>query len=502
MERVKEFKHLESVGGNEADDKESDSSEEEDDEIDEDGGGYKQLPFEPVLVGGDAEVATGYEQAKDGGGVGNLQAYSGAALGDMQADAGGADGNGQFVTGAAAANAQAYAAGADGNVEFFAGATAGNAHAVAGAADGNMQLFAGGAAGNAHAVAGAPAGDTQVAAGDALPTRGRRTALPGAHHATMYLLAEIDDMHNTMSILHENQASLTQVEQERDALREEVSVLHTKIRLLQSKSIDGVEVVDFDDPQIDVEKLPKVDGKIHIPTILSDDEVFTVRFLPFLAVSRAQKNVLHVYVVMMTAGPAAKMQFYPEWADMVPLMVRKYYRLGVCKDLYYFVAGGDAKKEAAAMDKIANKRQTMNKTFKLYGCGAGGGVSEEKWPELKRVGLNPTTKSPLKIPALGYVCHVVEWPMAHRKGRNSPSLDTVELNNRNSVTEKTAVCVSWLNEWLEREPGLFKADVPPGFEMGTAFSGKDELKVRILIEGWEAFFFPSGVPLVDDWPPA
>ncbi|CAI5511763.1 unnamed protein product [Closterium sp. Naga37s-1] len=346
------------VGGDKDSDEDSDSEEEGTDDDNEEAGGYQQLPFEPVLVGGDAEATNGYEQADAAAGVGIMQAYSGAAVGDMQAEAGGAHANVQFDTGAAAGNAQAFAGGA---VQFFAGAAAGNAQGVAGAAEGNAQ----------------------VAAANVLPTKRLRSALhlccvyvmavPDVHHATMNrnLVAEMDDMRNTMAILQENHAATAQIEQERDALRGEVAVLHAQIRMLQSRTIDGVEAVDFDNPQIDVEKLPKVDGKIHIPTILSDDEVFAV-----------------------------------------------------------------------------------------------------------------------------------EWPMAHWKGQNSPSLDTVELNNRNCVTEKTAVCASWLKEWLERDPAVFKADVPQGFEMGTAYSGKDKLKVRILIEGWKAYLFPSGVPQVEYWPPA
>ncbi|CAI5959582.1 unnamed protein product [Closterium sp. NIES-65] len=200
--------------------------------------------------------------------------------------------------------------------------------------------------------AGAAVGNGAAPCENQVPIRGARSArkhiVPDAHHAAINrrLEAELEDLRNTLAAFRSG-----------------------------THAIDGPD--DVDDPRINMDRLPKVDGKIHIPTSLSDDEAFA-------------KNALAVYVGMITAGPAKSMQFYPDWPDLVPLMVRRYVRLGVCKDLYYFVAGGDKLKEDEAMDKIANKRQTMNKTMKLYGCGAGGGVAKERWHELERVGLRPT----------------------------------------------------------------------------------------------------------------
>ncbi|CAI5990556.1 unnamed protein product [Closterium sp. NIES-65] len=93
----------------------------------------------------------------------------------------------------------------------------------------------------------------------------------------------------------------------------------------------------------------------------------------------------------------------------------------------------------------------------------------------------------VKIPAVGYLCNVVEWPLENHKGKKGhASLDNNETNNRNNVHAKTRVVAAWLKETLEREPATFKIDEPMGFEMGIG-------KVRILIEGYELFFFPSGV---------
>ncbi|CAI5934210.1 unnamed protein product [Closterium sp. NIES-64] len=227
--------------------------------------------------------------------------------------------------------------------------------------------------------AGAAVGNGAAPCENQVPIRGARSALPDAHHAAINrrLEAELEDLRNTLAVMQYNQTTQQQIEKERDELRQEVSALRDEIQAFRSgtHTIDGPD--DVDDPRINMDRLPKVDGKIHIPTSLSDDEAFA-------------KNALAVYVGMITAGPAKSMQFYPDWPDLVPLMVRRYVRLGVCKDLYYFVAGGDKSKEDEAMDKIANKRQTMNKTMKLYGCGAGGGVANERWHELERVGLRPT----------------------------------------------------------------------------------------------------------------
>ncbi|CAI5965105.1 unnamed protein product [Closterium sp. NIES-65] len=225
-----------SVGGDEDTDEESDSAEEEDD-VAEDVGGNQQLPFEPVLVGGDAEAVNGYEQGDAGAGVGN-----------MQADGRGANGNGQLVTGGASGNAQAFAGGSDGNVELSAGATAGNAQAVTGA----------------------------PAARNVVPTRGHRSA----RNVTC-------------------QKTQQQIEKERDELQQQVSELRDEIQAFRSgaREIDGPD--DVDDPRINIDKLPKVEGKIHIPTSLSNDEAFA-------------NNALAVYVMMITAEPAKSMQFYPD----------------------------------------------------------------------------------------------------------------------------------------------------------------------------------------------
>ncbi|CAI6001040.1 unnamed protein product [Closterium sp. NIES-65] len=88
----------------------------------------------------------------------------------------------------------------------------------------------------------------------------------------------------------------------------------------------------------------------------------------------------------------------------------------------------------------------------------------------------------------------VEWPLENHKGKKGhASLDNNETNNRNNVHAKTRVVAAWLKETLEREPATFKIDEPMGFEMGIG-------KVRILIEGYELFFFPSGV-VPTPWPP-
>ncbi|CAI5535357.1 unnamed protein product [Closterium sp. Naga37s-1] len=224
-----------------------------------------------------------------------------------------------------------------------------------------------------------------------------------------------------------------------------------------------------------------------------------------------------------------------------PHLVRKYIAEGTTQDEYYLFMGGNSKRIERALKVIGCKRANMNKPIKLWAWGAGGVIDKEKWFLLKVGGIIPTQardeewvekfKHPkygydwhcsaqgrpfanagfelavkkafvsarcnmfaVKIPAVGYLCNVVEWPLENHKGKKGyASLDNNETNNRNNVHAKTRVVAAWLKKTLDREPATFKIDEPMGFEMGVG-------KVRILIEGYELFFFPSGV-VPTPWPP-
>ncbi|CAI5965516.1 unnamed protein product [Closterium sp. NIES-65] len=210
------------------------------------------------------------------------------------------------------------------------------------------------------------------------------------------------------------------------------------------------------------------------------------------------------------------MEFYPLWEEFQLHLVRKYIAEGTTQDEYYLFMGGNNKRIERALKVIGCKRANMNKPIKLWAWGAGGVIDKEKWFLLKVGGIIPTQardekewvekfKHPkygydwhcsaqgrpfanagfelavkkafvsarcnmfvVKIPAVGYLCNVVEWPLENHKGKKGyASLDNNETNNRNNVHAKTRVVAAWLKETLDTEPATFKFDEPMGFEMGV-----------------------------------
>ncbi|CAI5949097.1 unnamed protein product [Closterium sp. NIES-64] len=335
------------------------------------------------------------------------------------------------------------------------------------------------------------------------------------HHAHSYgarearqLEAQLRDLQNTVSTLNthllEARARIKAVEAERDSLKTQLESIQRQL----SEEVAGTSA-DM--------------GALRDP-------------------SDPQDMVGKTYAWLITLAPAGEMEFYPLWEEFQPHLVRKYIAEGTTQDEYYLFMGGNSKRIERALKVIGCKRANMKKPIKLWAWGAGGVIDEEKWFLLKVGGITPTKardekgwveqfKHPkygydwhcsaqgrpfaaaafelavkkafvsarcnmfaVKIPAVGYLCNVVEWPLENHKGKKGhASLDNNETNNRNNVHAKTRVVAAWLKETLEREPATFKIDEPMGFEMGVG-------KVRILIEGYELFFFPSGV-VPTPWPP-
>ncbi|CAI6012420.1 unnamed protein product [Closterium sp. NIES-65] len=340
--------------------------------------------------------------------------------------------------------------------------------------------------------------------------RRERSQVAGAHHfrEARQLEAQLRDLQNTVSTLNthllEARARIKAVEAERDSLKTQLESIQRQL----SEEVAGTSA-DM--------------GALRDP-------------------SDPQDMVGKTYAWLITLAPAGEMEFYPLWEEFQPHLVRKYIAEGTTQDEYYLFMGGNSKRIERALKVIGCKRANMKKPIKLWAWGAGGVIDEEKWFLLKVGGITPTKardekgwveqfKHPkygydwhcsaqgrpfaaaafelavkkafvsarcnmfaVKIPAVGYLCNVVEWPLENHKGKKGhASLDNNETNNRNNVHAKTRVVAAWLKETLEREPATFKIDEPMGFEMGVG-------KVRILIEGYELFFFPSGV-VPTPWPP-
>ncbi|CAI5991563.1 unnamed protein product [Closterium sp. NIES-65] len=367
--------------------------------------------------------------------------------------------------------------------------------------------------------------------------RRERSQVAGAHHfrEARQLEAQLRDLQNTVSTLNaqlqEARARIKAVEAERDSLKTQLESMQRQLsEEVAGTSADMGALRDPSDPRVRMENVRKdVAGNPIIPSSISSDDAF-------------DDMVGKTYAWLITLAPAGEMEFYPQWEEFQPHLVRKYIAEGTTQDEYYLFMGGNSKRIERALKVIGCKRANMNKPIKLWAWGAGGVIDEEKWFLLKVGGITPTKardekgwveqfKHPkygydwhcsaqgrpfaaaafelavkkafvsarcnmfaVKIPAVGYLCNVVEWPLENHKGKKGhASLDNNETNNRNNVHAKTRVVAAWLKETLEREPATFKIDEPMGFEMGVG-------KVRILIEGYELFFFPSGV-VPTPWPP-
>ncbi|CAI5536103.1 unnamed protein product [Closterium sp. Naga37s-1] len=114
--------------------------------------------------------------------------------------------------------------------------------------------------------------------GDAESDEEDNSEVPDAHHAAINrkLESELEDLRNTLAVMQYNLTTQQQIELERDELRREVAALRDEILAFRSgaHAMDGPD--DVDDPRINMDKLPKVDGKIHVPTSLSDNDAFMV----------------------------------------------------------------------------------------------------------------------------------------------------------------------------------------------------------------------------------
>ncbi|CAI5536188.1 unnamed protein product [Closterium sp. Naga37s-1] len=177
----------------------------------------------------------------------------------------------------------------------------------------------------------------------------------------------------------------------------------------------------------------------------------------------------------MLDAPARSMQFYPEWAEFREVICMKYEAAGVSSDVFYYVISSDPNKEALAMRKVSERRSNVNADAKVYGRGPGGCIPESKWHILAEENVAPsispvygpganwhffaTSNRPfanlafqltllrglsskratmlhVKIPTVGYILNVVEWPLVNARGRQNPSLDTAEAVNRQNVAHK------------------------------------------------------------------
>ncbi|CAI5503144.1 unnamed protein product [Closterium sp. Naga37s-1] len=106
---------------------------------------------------------------------------------------------------------------------------------------------------------------------------------------------------------------------------------------------------------------------------------------------------------------------------------------------------------------------------------------------LRGFGSKRATSLTLKIPAVGYLCNVVEWPLVNARGRLNPALDTAEAVNRQNVAAKIDQVVAWIKATYESgDVAIWDSRPPAGFNMSPV--------IKILVEGYEAAIFPAGTP--------
>ncbi|CAI5478213.1 unnamed protein product [Closterium sp. Yama58-4] len=232
------------------------------------------------------------------------------------------------------------------------------------------------------------------------------------------------------------------------------------------------------------------------------------------------------------------MQFYPKWAELHEVIYMKYEAAGISSDVFYYVISNYPNKEALAMRKVSERRSNVNADTKLYGRGPGGCVPESKWEILAEENVVPSiSRTPaewchfyehpvygpganwhfcaisnrpfanlsfqltlllglaskratmlhVKIPTVGYVCNVVEWPLVNARGHQNPSLDTAEAVNRQNVAHKIDQVVAWIAATYNAgDVAIWDSRPPAGFNMGP--------RIKILVEGYEREIFPNGTP--------
>ncbi|CAI5462130.1 unnamed protein product [Closterium sp. Yama58-4] len=259
-------------------------------------------------------------------------------------------------------------------------------------------------------------------------------------------------------------------------------------------------------PSFNLDRIPRdANGALIIPAVVSHDNHFG-------------RKATEAITYLMLDAPARSMQFYPEWAEFREVVCMKYEATGVSSDVFYYIISNDPSKEALAMRKVSEKRSNVNSDAKLYGRGPGGCVPESKWKILAEENVAPSTsRTPaewcrffehpvygpganlhfypathrpyanlsfqlallrglaskrattlfVKIPTVGYVCNVVEWPLVNARGRQTPALDTAEAVNRQNVAQKIDQVVAWIAAtYNAADVTIWDSRPPAGFNMG------------------------------------
>ncbi|CAI5533617.1 unnamed protein product [Closterium sp. Naga37s-1] len=373
--------------------------------------------------------------------------------------------------------------------------------------------------------------------GFAIPVN-HRTIVPAEQavaQETFRLQGQLDDLRTTLRRTQERERELSNLLSERDA---ELAALNQRCaeairlneQLLQDLSAaQGTALICAPrpaSPSFNMERIPRdANGALIIPALVSHDNHFG-------------KKATEAITYLMLDAPARSMQFYPEWAEFREVICMKYEAAGVSSDVFYYVISNDPNKEALAMRKVSERRSNVNADAKVYGRGPGGCIPESKWHILAEENVAPsisrtpaewcrfyehpvygpgaswhfcaTSNRPfanlafqltllrglaskratmlhVKIPTVGYILNVVEWPLVNARGRQNPSLDTAEAVNRQNVAHKIDQVVAWIAATYNAgDVAIWDSRPPAGFNMGP--------RIKILVEGYEREIFPNGTP--------
>ncbi|CAI7907309.1 unnamed protein product [Closterium sp. NIES-53] len=150
-------------------------------------------------------------------------------------------------------------------------------------------------------------------------------------------------------------------------------------------------------------------------------------------------------------------------------------------------------KEALAMQKVSERRFNVNADAKVYGRGPvvyGPGANWHfcatsnrpfanlvfQLTLLRGLASKRATMLHVKIPTVGYILNVVEWPLVNARGRQNLPLDTAEAVNRQNVAHKIDQVVAWIAATYNAgDVAIWDSRRPAGFNMGP----------KILVEGYE-----------------
>ncbi|CAI7745548.1 unnamed protein product [Closterium sp. NIES-54] len=352
---------------------------------------------------------------------------------------------------------------------------------------------------------------------------------------TFRLQGQLDDLRTTLRRTQERERELLNLLSERDA---ELAALNQRCaeairlneQLLQDLSAaQGTALICAPrpaSPSFNMERIPRdANGALIIPALVSHDNHFG-------------KMATEAITYLMLDAPARSMQFYPEWAEFREVICMKYEAAGVSSEVFYYVISNDSNKETLAMWKVSERRSNVNADAKVYGRGPGGCIPESKWHILAEENVAPsisrtpaewcrfyehpvygpganwhfcaTSNRPfanlafqltllrglaskratmlhVKIPTVGYILNVVEWPLVNARGRQNPSLDTAEAVNRQNVAHKIDKVVAWIAATYNTgDVAIWDSRPPGGFNMGP--------RIKILVEGYEREIFPNGTP--------